>query len=123
MQRTLLKSKIHRATVTGADLHYEGSLAVDADLLAAADILPGEQVHVFNIQNGARFITYAISAPAGSGTVLLNGAAARLGLPGDQVIIVTFAQADEAEVSAHRPRVVLVDGRNRPRRKRRAGGE
>lgn len=113
MLRNMLKSKIHRATVTGADLHYEGSLAIDADLMKAADILPYEQIHVFNIHNGERFVTYAIQAPAGSGTILLNGAAARLGMPGDKVIIVTFTEMEEAEAQTARPRVVQVDDANR----------
>jgi aspartate 1-decarboxylase len=112
MLRVMIKSKIHRATVTGADLHYEGSLAIDTDLLRAADILPGEQVHVYNTNNGARLVTYAIEAPAGSGTVMLNGAAARLGMSGDRVIIVTYTEMTTQEARAHRPNVVIVDDRN-----------
>ncbi len=111
----MLKSKIHRARVTGADLHYEGSLGVDADLLAAADILPGEQVHVFNIENGQRLITYAIACERGSGTLMLNGAAARLGAVGDHVIVVAFATVPDAEAPAFRPRIIHVDGENRIR--------
>ena len=89
MQRFMMKSKIHRATLTGTELSYEGSITVDQDLLDLADILPGEQVQVLNLNTGARLITYAISAPRGSGTVLLNGPAARLGVPGDLVEIIT----------------------------------
>jgi len=113
MQRHLLKSKIHRATVTAADLHYEGSLTVDADLLDAADMLVHEEVHVVNVNNGARFTTYVISGPRGSGVLQLNGAAARLGMPGDTVIVMSYAQYDEAEVAGHHPAVVLVDEENR----------
>ena len=113
MLRVMIKSKIHRATITGADLHYEGSLAIDSDLLAAADILPGEQVHVYNTNNGARLITYAIEAPAGSGTIMLNGAAARLGMAGDRIIIVTYTEMTTQEARNHKPNVVIVDERNR----------
>ncbi len=118
MWRVMLKSKIHRARVTGADLHYEGSLALDADLMKAADIAPGEQIHVYNVTNGERFVTYAISAPPGSGTVMLNGAAARLGMPGDEVIVAAYAMVDDREVASFRPRIVMVDERNRVRRAR-----
>lgn len=114
MDRILLKSKIHRATVTGTDLDYEGSLAMDADLMKRADLLPGEQIHVFNLNTGARLITYAISAPRRSGTILLNGAAARLGERGDKVIIVSFANVPEGEAKGWKPRLVHVDARNRP---------
>lgn len=117
MQRLMLKSKIHRARLTGADLHYEGSIAIDEELLAAADILPGEQVHVLNVNNAERLVTYAIAAPPGSGTVLLNGPAARLGMAGDVVVVLTYCQVDENEAKAWRPTVVLVDEENRPRRK------
>jgi len=113
VQRFMLRSKIHRATVTGTDLDYEGSLTVDRDLLAAADILPGEQVHVLNVNTGARLITYTIEAPAGSGTVLLNGPAARLGVPGDQVIVISYCTLGDEEARAWRPRMVLVDEKNR----------
>ena len=92
MERFMLKSKIHKATLTGTDLDYEGSITVDQNLLEKADILQGEQVHVLNINNGQRFVTYAISAPRGSGTVLLNGPAARLGTVGDKVIIISYCQ-------------------------------
>jgi aspartate 1-decarboxylase len=113
MQRHLLKSKIHRATVTAADLHYEGSLTVDADLLDAADMLVHEEVHVVNVNNGARFTTYVIPGPRGSGVLQLNGAAARLGVPGDVVIVMSYAQYDEAEAAAHEPVIVFVDAQNR----------
>lgn len=115
MLRTMLKSKIHRATVTGTDLHYEGSITVDRRLLDAAGILPGEQVHVLNVNTGDRLITYAIPAPRGSGTVMLNGPAARAGVPGDKVIILTYGQLTDAEARQHKPLVVHVDGRNRTR--------
>jgi len=114
MQLTLLKGKIHRATVTQCDLHYEGSVSVDAALLERANILPHEQVDVLNITTGARFTTYAIAAPAGSGTIGINGAAARLAQTGDLVIILAYARMDEAEAKAFTPRVVTVDGQNRP---------
>ena len=115
MQRYMLKSKIHRATLTGTELNYEGSIAVDSSLLELADILPGEQVHVLNINTGDRLITYAITAPAGSGTIMLNGAAARMGVPGDLVIILTYANMEDAEARRYKPRVVLVDAQNRPK--------
>ncbi|GMU24422.1 MAG: aspartate 1-decarboxylase [Phycisphaerae bacterium] len=113
MRRLMLKSKIHRATLTGTELNYEGSIAIDSGLLEEADILPGEQVHVLNVNTGARLVTYAIVAPAGSGTVLLNGPAARLGAPGDPVIVLTYCDLEDAEARRHQPRVVLVDGKNR----------
>lgn len=113
MQRIMLKSKIHRVTLTGADLHYEGSIALDADLLRAADILVGEQVHVLNVSNNERIITYAIEAAAGSGTVMLNGAAARAGMVGDLLIILTYVNLDDAEISRHTPRIVHVDASNK----------
>jgi aspartate 1-decarboxylase len=114
MLLTLLKAKIHRATVTQCDLHYEGSISVDAGLLERSGILPHEQVDVLNINNGERFTTYAIPAPAGSGTIGVNGAAARLAQKGDLVIIVAYARMEEAEAKSHSPRVLLVDGNNRP---------
>ena len=92
MNRTILKSKIHRATITGLDLDYEGSITIDEELLEKADILPGEQVHVLNINNGQRFVTYAIAGPRDSGTILLNGPAARLGTAGDKVIVISYCQ-------------------------------
>lgn len=113
MQRYMLKSKIHRAVLTGTELDYEGSIAIDRQLMDAADLLPGEQVHVLNINNGARLVTYVIEAEAGSGTIMLNGAAARLGCKGDLVIILSYAAMDEDEARACRPRVVKVDAQNR----------
>ncbi|MFH0245764.1 aspartate 1-decarboxylase [Streptomyces sp. HK10] len=110
--RTMLKSKIHRATVTRADLHYVGSLTIDADLMRAADLLPGELVHVVDIDNGARLETYVIEGPGGSGVIGVNGAAARLVQPDDLVIIIGYAQLSEEELADHEPRVVFVDGKN-----------
>jgi aspartate 1-decarboxylase len=110
--RTMLKSKIHRARVTDANIHYEGSITIDSTLMAAADVLPYEQVHVLNINNGARFTTYAIEGQAGSGAVCLNGAAARLAVKGDIVIILTYTQVPEEEVKNHRPKVVHVNEKN-----------
>ncbi len=115
MLRKLLRGKIHRATVTGADLHYEGSIAIDIDLLTAAGILPSESVHVWDLTNGERFETYAIASPAGSGEVMVNGAAARCVQTGDQVIIAAFGWMNEAEVASHVPIVVLVDELNHQR--------
>jgi aspartate 1-decarboxylase len=113
MQRHLMKSKIHRATITSADLHYEGSLTLDQDLMDAADLVSHEEIQVVNVNNGARFTTYVIPGPRGSGVVQLNGAAARLGLPGDLAILIAYGVFDEAEVERHTPRVVFVDERNR----------
>ncbi|QXJ26124.1 aspartate 1-decarboxylase [Actinomadura graeca] len=113
MQRTLMNGKIHRATVTQADLHYVGSLTIDAGLMEAADIVEGEQVHVVDITNGARLVTYAITGERGSGVIGVNGAAAHQVRPGDLVIIITYASLDEEERRGHRPRVVHVDGGNR----------
>ncbi len=113
MQRTMLKSKIHRVRITDADLNYEGSLTIDADLMKGADIAPYEQIKVYNIYNGARFDTYAIAGPAGRGDICLNGAAARMGAPGDLIIIATYANYNEAEAAAHKPVIVLVDSQNR----------
>ena len=113
MHRTLLKSKIHRVRITDANLNYEGSLTIDSDLMEAAEILPYEQIKVYNIYNGARFDTYAIAGPAGRGDICLNGAAARMGAPGDLIIIATYANYSEAEAAAHKPIVVLVDSQNR----------
>lgn len=112
MRRIMMKSKIHRATVVGADLNYVGSITLDPRLMELADILEHEQVHVLDIDNGARFETYAISG--GPGDVILNGAAARLVQPGDKVIIITYAQYEEAELSSYAPTVVLVDDANQP---------
>ncbi|TMR02630.1 aspartate 1-decarboxylase [Actinomadura soli] len=113
MQRMLMNGKIHRATVTQADLHYVGSLTIDADLMAAADIVEGEQVHVVDITNGSRLVTYAITGEAGTGVIGINGAAARQVQPGDLVIIITYTAVAEADRPRHRPRVVHVDDANR----------
>ena len=114
MRRTLFKSKIHRATVTQADLDYEGSVTIDAELMRAADILPFEKVHIWNRTNGSRLETYALEAPAGSGVICVNGAAAHHAQPGDMVIIATFAEAaDEIEARGWTPKVVHVDAQNR----------
>ena len=113
MLREMMKSKIHRATVTDAHLDYVGSLTVDADLMRAADLVVDEKVHVVNVNTGARFETYAIEGEAGSGTICANGAAARLVQPGDLVIVISYGHFDEEEVRRHKPRVVFVDSRNR----------
>ncbi|MBG0826758.1 aspartate 1-decarboxylase [Planomonospora sp. ID67723] len=113
MLRTMLTSKIHRATVTQADLHYVGSITIDEDLLDAAGLLSGEQVHVVDIDNGARLVTYTIAGPRGSGVIGINGAAARLVHEGDLVIIIAYGQMDDAEARSFRPRVVHVDRGNR----------
>jgi aspartate 1-decarboxylase len=113
MQRTLLKSKIHRATVTACDLNYVGSLTVDSTLLDLADIAEYEQVHVVNVNNGARFLTYAILGEPGSGQMQVNGAAARLAHHGDTIIVFSYAQYDEAEVAGFSPVVITVDHANR----------
>lgn len=113
MQRHMMKSKIHRATITAADLHYEGSLTVDQDLLDAADLLNYEEIQVVNVNSGARFTTYVIPGERGSGVVQLNGAAARLGLPGDLVILIAYATIEDAEAERFTPRVVFVDEQNR----------
>jgi aspartate 1-decarboxylase len=113
MMRTMFKSKIHRATVTEANLNYVGSITIASDLLEAADMLEYEQVQVVNVTTGARFETYTIAGPAGSGVICLNGGAARLVQPGDLVILITYAQMTEAELRGHKPTVVLVDGQNR----------
>ncbi|NMC22098.1 MAG: aspartate 1-decarboxylase [Thermogutta sp.] len=115
MQRYMLKSKIHRAVLTGTELDYEGSITIDRLLMEAADLLPGEQVHVLNINNGARLVTYVIEAQAGSGAIILNGAAARLGCKGDLVIILSYASMPDDEARSHRPKVVKVDAQNRLR--------
>ncbi len=115
MRRSMCKSKIHRATVTDADLAYEGSITLDPMLMAAADVLEYEKVHVVDIDNGARFETYVIRGAEGSGDVVLNGAAARLVQPGDKVIIMSYAELDEAELDGFRPRIVFVDPNNRIR--------
>lgn len=113
MQRTMMSGKIHRATVTQADLHYVGSVTVDEDLLDAADILPGELVHIVDINNGSRLETYTIAGQRGSGIIGINGAAARLVAPGDLVILIAYRQMDDAEARAFEPHVVFVDHQNR----------
>ena len=109
----MLKSKVHRATVTGSDLNYVGSITMDPELLEAADIREHEQVHVLDIDNGARFETYTITGAPGSGEITINGAAARLVHTGDKVIVVSYAEYDEAELDSYEPRVVHVDTDNR----------
>jgi len=118
MQRIMLRSKIHRATVTEAVIAYEGSLTVDRDLLDAADILPHERVQFVNVATGARAETYIIEGPRGSGTICLNGAAARLGAPGDPIIIFSYCVLPDAKARKHKPIVVHVDGQNRIVRKK-----
>ena len=115
MRRTMLKSKIHRATVTGANVDYEGSLTIDSRLLEAADILPFEEIHVWNVTRGTRLQTYAMAAEPGSGVVCVNGAAAHLVHPGDVVIVATFTWLDDGPARLHRPRVVLVGEGNQVR--------
>ena len=109
----LFKAKIHRATVTHADLDYEGSVTISGELLDASGILEHEQVHIWNVTNGSRLMTYALKGPRGSRVICINGAAAHLTKPGDKVIIATFAELDEAELKAHKPTVVLLDEENR----------
>ncbi|MGH8934352.1 MAG: aspartate 1-decarboxylase [Egibacteraceae bacterium] len=113
MLRTLMKSKLHRATITGANLHYVGSVTIDEDLMDAADLLPHEKVHVLDITNGARLETYVIPGPRGSGELCLNGAAARLVQPSDQVIVISYATYDDGEARAHVPTIVLCAEGNR----------
>ncbi|HYG68436.1 MAG TPA: aspartate 1-decarboxylase [Anaeromyxobacteraceae bacterium] len=113
MRRTFFKSKIHRATVTHADLDYEGSVSIDEDLLDAAGIAEYEAIHVWNVTRGTRLQTYAIKGPRGSGVVCINGAAAHLNQPGDLVILATFAELEDSEVQGFAPNVVLVDAKNR----------
>ncbi|MCL6421859.1 aspartate 1-decarboxylase [Brachybacterium sp. JHP9] len=113
MMRTLMTSKIHRATVTQADLHYVGSVTLDAALMEAAGIVENEQVSIVDVTNGARLETYAITGEAGSGIIGINGAAAHLVQPGDLVIIIAYGLMDAAEMAAHQPRVVHVDEHNR----------
>jgi aspartate 1-decarboxylase len=112
MRRTMMKSKIHRATVTGADVDYVGSITLDPELMRQADMRVFEQVHVLDIDNGARFETYAMAGSTGD--VILNGAAARLVDPGDRVIVITYAEYEEAELAGYEPRIVHVDAHNRP---------
>ena len=113
MQRFILKSKIHRATLTGADLAYEGSITIDRDLMEAADLIPGEQVHVLNVNNGSRIVTYVIEGEAGSGSVILNGPAARSGVVGDLVTILAYAGVADDEARSFRPKILKVDRHNR----------
>jgi aspartate 1-decarboxylase len=113
MRLSVFKSKIHRATVTHADLEYEGSVTIDADLLDAAQILPHEAVHIWNVTRGTRLVTYALEGPRGSGAIAVNGAAAHLNKPGDLVILATYADMTPEEAKAWRPVVVRVDSRNR----------
>ena len=113
MQRTLLKSKLHRVTTTHSELHYEGSCAIDENLLEAADILENEQVVIWNVNNGERFTTYAIRAERGSGIISVNGSAARRAAPGDLLIIASFANYDESELAAHKPKLIYADAQNR----------
>jgi aspartate 1-decarboxylase len=112
MNRTMLKSKIHRATVTGSDLHYVGSITIDEDLLDAGDIREHEQVHVVDVDNGARFETYTIAGARGTGEIKINGAAARLVHTGDTVIVISYAAYDERELDSYEPRVVHVNADN-----------
>jgi aspartate 1-decarboxylase len=112
MRRTMLKSKIHRATITGSDLHYVGSITIDEDLLDAADIREHEQVHVVDVDNGARFETYTISGERGSGEICINGAAARLVHTGDTIIVISYADYSEEELESYEPRVVHVNRDN-----------
>ncbi|MGH2922582.1 MAG: aspartate 1-decarboxylase [Solirubrobacterales bacterium] len=112
MQRQMLKSKIHRATITDCDVDYVGSITLDPDLMRQADLLPNEQVHVWDIDNAARFVTYAIEGEPGGGTVQINGAAARLVRRGDKVIVASFAAYDDADLERYSPVVVHVDERN-----------
>jgi aspartate 1-decarboxylase len=112
MRLNVFKSKIHRATVTHADVDYEGSVTIDRDLMDAANILPWEAVHIWNVTRGTRLVTYALEGPRGSGAVCVNGAAAHLNHPGDLVILATFADMEPQEASAFKPTVVRVDGRN-----------
>ena len=111
MQRVMLKSKIHRATITGCDLHYVGSITIDSELLRAADVLEHEQVHVLDIDNGARFETYTIAGEPGSGAMQINGAAARLVHEGDTIIVVSYASYEAAELQHYEPRVVQVEAK------------
>ena len=113
MRLNVFKSKIHRATVTHADLDYEGSVTIDSDLLDAANILPHEAVHIWNVTRGSRLMTYALEGPRGTGCIAVNGAAAHLNKPGDLVILATYAEMTPEEARAHRPTVVRVDARNR----------
>lgn len=112
MRRTMLKSKIHRATITGSDLNYVGSITIDPALLKAADILPHEQVHVVDVDNGARFVTYTLEGERGTGVIQVNGAAARLVHTGDTIIVISYADYDESDLEHYEPTVVHVDRAN-----------
>jgi aspartate 1-decarboxylase len=114
MLRTMLQAKLHRVRVTEADLHYEGSCGIDRALLDASGMLPNQYIEIYNIANGERFTTYVIEAPHGSGTISLNGAAARKAMVGDLLIICAYAQYNDAQLLTHRPVVVLADGTNKP---------
>lgn len=116
MQRTMLKSKLHRVTTTHSELHYEGSCAIDETLLEAADILENEQIVIWNVSNGERFTTYAIRAERGSGIISVNGSAARRAAPGDLLIIASFAVYDESELAKHKPKLIYADAQNRIKR-------
>ena len=120
MQRTMLKSKLHRVTVTNSELGYEGSCAIDENLLEAADIREYQQIEIWNVDNGERFTTYAIRSERGSGVISVNGAAARKAAPGDILIIATFATYDEAELKNHKPDLVYVDAANRIKQQRKS---
>jgi aspartate 1-decarboxylase len=113
MRRHMMKSKLHRATVTETNVDYEGSLTIDTDLLEAADILPHEQIHVWDVTNGTRLVTYALPGDRGSGTMCVNGAGAHLIKPGDIIIIATFAELEDAEAKLHQPRVVFLGPANK----------
>ncbi len=113
MLRTLCKSKLHRATVTDANVQYTGSITIDAELMEAADLLPHEQVHVYDVDNGARLVTYCIEGPRGSGMMCVNGAAARLVSPGDKIIVAAFGQFSPEEVKTFTPKFILLDAKNR----------
>jgi len=123
MKLHLLKSKIHNAIVTSGDLEYEGSITIDSELLEMAQMIPNEKVLVVNNNNGERFETYIIKGDYGSRVIQLNGAAARCALPGDEIIIMTFAVMDAAEASTHKPMVLIVDRNNNPKRRHRVGEE
>jgi aspartate 1-decarboxylase len=123
MHLHILKSKVHRATVTHADLYYEGSITLDADLIDMSDMMPNEKVQIVNNNNGARFETYLIEGERGSGVVQLNGACARLAAVGDEIIIMTYAEMTREEAKQHKPLVVLVDKQNRPTKLYRVGEE
>ncbi|MBU0729586.1 MAG: aspartate 1-decarboxylase [Proteobacteria bacterium] len=113
MMRSMLKTKIHRATITESNLNYEGSLTIDKDLLKEVDLLPFERIKIYNINNGERFDTYVIEGPSGSGVIGLNGAAARKGMPGDLIIIVSYAMYNADELASYKPAIVLLDQNNR----------